>query len=231
LHQPSTQALQVAIDGPVASGKSTVALRLAQRLSFQFLDTGALYRAVAYMALHHGVAPGDAAAVAQLLAEHVPAVTVDAGCGLRYHIAIDGRLLHDELFSREVSQAVSPIAAMPQVRRRLIDVQRAFAHEKRVVMAGRDIGTVVLPHAAFKFYLTATLDVRVGRRQRQLERRGIELTRAALQAEIRTRDARDQTRLVSPLVKAPDAMEVDTSTLPIDEVVSLLERTVRGSAG
>ncbi|MBC5804926.1 MAG: (d)CMP kinase [Candidatus Eremiobacter antarcticus] len=230
MHEPSTP-LQVAIDGPVASGKSTVALQLANRLGFQFLDTGALYRAVAYTVLQRGVAADDADGVAHLVAEHMPAVTMDASTGLRYHIAMDGRLLHDELFSREVSQAVSSIAAMPHVRERLIDVQREFARDKRVVMAGRDIGTVVLPQAAFKFYLTAGLDVRVDRRQRQLQRRGIELTQKALQAEIRARDARDQTRVVSPLVKASDATEVDTSALSIDEVVSLLERTVRASTG
>jgi cytidylate kinase len=219
--------IQVAIDGPVASGKSTVARRLADRLGFVFLDTGALYRAVAYLALARGVAPDDAIAVEGLVAEHAPEVITDENDPLTYRIRIDGRLLGQELFALPVSHAVSPIAAMPGVRRRLVEAQRAFAAGRDVVMAGRDIGTVVLPHADYKFYLTANLDARTDRRLRELIALGVTIDRDVLREEIMARDVRDTTRAVSPLAKAPDAIEIDTSTMTVDQVVDALVRQVR----
>jgi cytidylate kinase len=221
--------IQIAIDGPVASGKSTVAHRLADRLGFVFLDTGALYRAVAYLALARGIAPDDAAAVEALVAEHAPEVITDEADPLAYRIRIDGRLLGQELFALPVSQAVSPIAAMPDVRRRLVEAQRAFAAGRDVVMAGRDIGTVVLPRADYKFYLTASIDARTDRRLRELVALGVGIERDALREEITARDLRDTTRAVSPLAKAPDAIEIDTSTMTVDQVVDLLARQIRVS--
>lgn len=219
--------VHVAIDGPVASGKSTVAKKLAERLGFAFLDTGALYRAVAHAALAHSVAPTDEPGVDRVLANAMPEVVPDARNALHYRIRIDGKLLGPELFTPDVSQAVSPIAAMPSVRAALIGSQRAFASNRNVVMAGRDIGTVVMPDAAFKFFLTATVDARVDRRLRELRRAGIIIDRATLRDEIVERDGRDSTRAVSPLVKAPDAIEVDTSNMTVDQVADTLERAVR----
>lgn len=219
--------VQVAIDGPVASGKSTVAHKLADRLGFVFLDTGALYRAVAYLALQRGVSPEDADAVEALIAHHTPEVITDEGDPLTYRIRIDGKLLGQELFALPVSQAVSPIAAMPAVRRKLVAAQRDFADDRDVVMAGRDIGTVVLPHAAFKFYLTASIEARTERRLRELIALGVSIEREALRDEIVARDRRDTMRAVSPLSKAPDAIEIDTSSLSVDEVVDRLAARVR----
>ena len=221
--------IQVAIDGPVASGKSTVARRLADRLGFVFLDTGALYRAVAYLALERGVAPTDADGVEALVAAHAPEVITDVADPLTYRIRIDGKLLGQELFALPVSQAVSPIAAMPGVRRRLVAAQRGFAAGRDVVMAGRDIGTVVLPDAGFKFYLTASIDARTDRRLRELIAFGVSIDRDALRAEIIARDQRDTTRALSPLAKAPDAVEIDTSSMTVDQVVDRIVRQVRMS--
>jgi CMP/dCMP kinase len=221
--------LQIAIDGPVASGKSTVAKRLAERLGFAFLDTGALYRAVAYAALQKNVSSNDHKRVGDLISLATPDVVQDEQDPLSYRIRMNGELLGPELFTPQVSQAVSPIAAMPKVRHRLIASQRAFGQNRDVVMAGRDIGTVVLPHAQFKFFLTASVDARVNRRWRELKDADIDLTPEALRDEIVARDLRDTGRAVSPLRKAPDAIEVDTSDMSVDEVVRKLEHTVTTS--
>jgi cytidylate kinase len=223
----SLTPVHVAIDGPVASGKSTVARRLADRLGFAFLDTGALYRAVAYQALAQGLSPDDEARVDELIAQHMPEVVVEDRDPLTYRIRIDGKLLGQELFALPVSQAVSPIAAMPKVRQRLVGAQRAFADGRNVVMAGRDIGTVVLPYARFKFFLNASIDARVDRRLRELHALGVTIEHETLRLEILARDKRDTTRAVSPLAKAPDAIEIDTSHMSIDHVVDALERAVR----
>jgi cytidylate kinase len=222
----SVKPVHVAIDGPVASGKSTVALQLAGRLGFAFLDTGALYRAVAYQALAQDI-PLEEERVDGLIAQHMPEVVLEERDPLTYRIRIDGKLLGQELFALPVSQAVSPIAAMPKVRERLVGAQRAFAEGRDVVMAGRDIGTVVLPDARFKFYLTASIDARVDRRLRELHALGVIIDRETLREEIIARDKRDTTRTVSPLAKASDAVEIDTSHLTVDMVVDKLEQAVR----
>ncbi|MBV8172079.1 MAG: (d)CMP kinase [Candidatus Eremiobacteraeota bacterium] len=222
------QPLQIAIDGPVASGKSTVAARLAQRLHCAFLDTGALYRAVAWLALQRGTSLADERAVLELLEAETPSIAAPGPQG-RAVIVAAGKELGNELFTPEVSRAVSLIAAMPGVRDRLIPAQRAFADKRSVVMAGRDIGTVILPHASIKFFLTAALDTRVWRRQRELEARGLAIDGDALRAQVQRRDARDSGREVSPLSKAPDAIEIDTTDMTFDEVVDELERLVRAA--
>jgi CMP/dCMP kinase len=220
------QPLQIAIDGPVASGKSTVAARLAQRLHCAFLDTGALYRAVAWLALERGVSPEDEAGVVALLKDEMPSIAAPGPAG-RAVIVASGRELGNELFTPQVARAVSPIAAMASIRERLVPAQRAFADKRSVVMAGRDIGTVILPNATVKFFLTARLDARVDRRLRELAARGIQIDRERLRAQVERRDARDSERDASPLMKAPDAIEVDTTDMTLDQVVDELERRVR----
>lgn len=221
--------LHIAIDGPVASGKSTVARLLARRLACAFLDTGALYRAVAFAVIQRGIGPSDEAAVASLVEIADPRVIVDPSTPLGYRIKIDGRTLGDELFTPAVSQAVSIIAANAHVRSHLVGAQRAFADGRDVIMAGRDIGSVVLPDATFKFFLTASVDARVDRRLRELVDKGISIGRETLKSEIERRDERDRTRKASPLVTAADAVTIDTSDLSIDEVVDGLEQRVRAA--
>ena len=221
--------LHIAIDGPVASGKSTVARLLAQRLGCAFLDTGALYRAVAFAVIQRGISPADERSVASLVAIADPQVIVDPKVPLGYRIKIDGRTLGDELFTPAVSAAVSVIAANAEVRRHLVGAQRSFAQGRDVIMAGRDIGSVVLPDATFKFFLTASVDARVDRRLRELIDKGIAIERETLKTEIERRDERDRTRTASPLVTAADAVTIDTSSLSVEQVVDLLERRVRGA--
>ncbi len=219
--------LQIAIDGPVASGKSTVARLLAQRLQCTFLDTGALYRAVAWAVIQRGVAPDDERTVAALVRAADPRVVLDPRAPLGYKIRVDGRTLSEELFAPAVSQAVSAIAANAAVRAYLITAQRDFADERDVIMAGRDIGSVVMPDATFKFFLTATMDARVDRRLKELHDKGIAIDRETLAGDIQRRDERDRTRKASPLVVATDAVVIDSSSMTIDDVVDLLERRIR----
>jgi len=219
--------MQIAIDGPVASGKSTVARLLARRLGCTFLDTGALYRAVALSVLQHGIAPDDERTVASLVVSADPKIIVDTTVPLGYKIRVGGRVVGEELFSPAVSQAVSAIAANGGVRKHLIAAQRDFADDRDVIMAGRDIGSVVLPNASFKFFLTASVEARVDRRLRELHDKGIAIEKETLTQEIARRDERDRTRKASPLIVAPDAIVIDTSTLGVDQVVDLLEAKVR----
>jgi len=221
--------LQIAIDGPVASGKSSAAAKLAKRLDCAFLDTGALYRAVAWLALERGLGADDEAGVVELLEREAPVIRFDES-NKRPVIAAGGRELNRELFSPDIARAVSPIAAMPRVRARLVPIQRDFADDRDVVMAGRDIGTVILPDALAKFYLTASLNARVERRFHQLSARGVAVDRATLRNQIKQRDARDSGREASPLAKARDAVEIDTTKLTLDQVVDALEQRVRALA-
>jgi cytidylate kinase len=219
--------LQIAIDGPVASGKSTVARILARRLGCTFLDTGALYRAVAYAVMQKGISTDDVATVGSFSAGAKPTVEPDSSTPLGYKIRIEGRALSDQLFQPSVSAAVSAIAANAAVRRNLIDAQRDFADDRDVIMAGRDIGSVVMPNAEFKYFLTASLDARVDRRLRELQEKGIAIDRQTLRGEIERRDERDRTRKASPLVMAQDAIEIDTSGLTIEQTVDRIEADVR----
>jgi len=197
--------LQIAIDGPAASGKTTVALRLAHGLGVLYLDTGAMYRALAYYALRDGVDADNEGALLRLWERE--------GAGWR---TLDPELLQ----SNHVSSVVSTIAAHPAVREAMVRSQRAIAAEGPVVMAGRDIGTVVLPFAHVKIFLTASVQARVKRRLAQLEAAGEHVPPLQLAAEIEERDRLDRERPVSPLVPAPDAHELDSSELGIDEVVA-----------
>lgn len=209
----SVQPLQIAIDGPAASGKTTVALKLAERLHVGFVDTGAMYRALAYEALRRGVDPSDGAALAALAAD-----------------AVASKVPDETLQSEDVTAVVSIVAAHPQVRHAMVEAQRRIAEGRSVVMAGRDIGTVVLPHAPVKIYLTASVAARVARRQAQLALAGTAVDSRRLREEIETRDRLDSTRAVSPLEPAADAHRIDSSTLTIEEVIQTILDIVRLSA-
>jgi cytidylate kinase len=199
----------IAIDGPAGSGKSTVARRLAERLELKYLDTGAMYRAVAFAALRRDVDPGDADAVAKL----VPALEIDVTLDA---VKVDGVDATIEIRGPEVTRAVSVVAANSLVREDLRRRQRAWA-EKHAggVIEGRDIGTVVFPDAELKVYLTASPEARAGRRAQEVT----DLDYETVAADIARRDALDQGREDSPLVEASDAVTIDTTDRTIDEVV------------
>jgi cytidylate kinase len=212
--------LQIAIDGPVASGKTTVARAAARRLNVLYLDTGAMYRALAYLALRTGTDVDNGAALARLLADSPIEVVLDNAAPLGFRVSVDGQELDERaLQSNQVTAIVSAVAAHAEVRTAMVRAQRRIAGGAPVVMAGRDIGTVVLHDAPVKIYLTASLAARIARRRAQLEASGIEVDADRLAREIEERDRLDQNRVVSPLAPAPDAHVIDSSEMDARRVV------------
>jgi cytidylate kinase len=222
----------VAIDGPAGAGKSTVSREVARRLGYVLLDTGALYRCVAWAARERGVAWDDevgVGAVARELAER-DAFAFGEVDGDTQRVAVDGHDVTRAIRAPEMSQGASRVSALPAVRAALLDVQRRAGERGGVVLEGRDIGTVVLPHAEAKFFLTASVDIRSRRRFDELEGRGVETTFEEVRRDVVERDHRDSTRPVAPLSQAPDAELVDSSDLGIEEVVSRIVSRVEAIA-
>jgi cytidylate kinase len=209
--------LVVAVDGPGGSGKSTVARALARRLGLRYLDTGAMYRAVTWLALQRRVDIEDAEALAQLAERAVISVGTDPDAP---GIAIDGTDVSTQIRTRPVTSAVSAVSAVPALRRGLVDQQRAMIEADRsgIVVEGRDIGTVVFPDAPLKVFLTATTAVRARRRSAEIGEAGDDAV-AQTMAELGRRDALDSGRSASPLAQAPDAYVVDSTDLSVDAVV------------
>ncbi|MFN2459573.1 MAG: (d)CMP kinase [Candidatus Velthaea sp.] len=218
----------VAIDGPSASGKTVVSRALAVRLGRLYLDTGAMYRAVAYLALRNAVDLDNETGLAELLAQHPLRVAADNSAPNGYRVIIDGADVSDALTKPDVTSAVSTVAAAPKVRNALVRHQRAIAATEPVVMAGRDIGTVVLPDARYKFYLTAALPQRAKRRQAELAASGIAVSEAEVAAQLAERDRLDGSRATSPLRPASDAVPIDSTNIGIDAVVERMLATIEG---
>ena len=210
----------VAIDGPAGAGKSSIARRLAERLGFQFLDTGAMYRAVALAALRWGLGPDDADAIADL-AERMT-IRVEGP-----RTILDGEDVSQAIRTSEVSAAVYLAADNVAVRRRLVELQREIAAGRDTVTEGRDQGTVAFPHAECKIFLTASPEVRARRRQAELAERGEQVAYEEILAQQAERDRRDAARPVGAMLKASDAALVITDGLTQEEVVDRLERIVR----
>lgn len=218
----------VAIDGPSGAGKSTIARAVARRTGALYLDTGAMYRAVGLYVLESGADPSDAAAVAAI----APGANVRVGyeAGLQ-KVYLDGRDVSDEIRRPEVSAAASKVSAVPEVRRRMVEMQRAIATGHSVVMDGRDIGTCVLPDATLKVFLVADAAVRAARRFRELRAVGAKDTYQEVLEAILKRDHDDSTRVASPLKKAEDAVELDASQLTADEAVRAVLDLVKARVG
>ncbi len=211
--------LQIAIDGPAASGKTTVARLLAQRLGVVYVDTGAMYRALAYAALQTQTDVDNENALVRLFDQQIR-VSLDGGAQLGFRVFWkETELTQDELDTPVVTAVVSIVAAHPRVREAMVREQCRIAAEGPVVMAGRDIGTVVLPNASCKIFLTASVAARVRRRRAQLEMAGVDVSAHELTQEIEERDRLDETRKNSPLRQAPDAHVIDSSTLTAEQVV------------
>ena len=206
----------IAIDGPAASGKSAVGQAIAHRLGFRFLDTGAMYRAITWHALRRGVDVADSDALARMTRE--TRLSVVAGPdGTR--VLVDGDDATPHLRSPDVERNVSLVSRVPAVRSELVRIQRDFADAGRVVMAGRDIGSVVLPGADLKLYLDASRDVRARRRAGQMRAEGIAPDMDDLISDLSRRDGIDSSRETSPLTAAADAVIIDTDNLDVEEVV------------
>ncbi|MBJ7603563.1 MAG: (d)CMP kinase [Candidatus Dormibacteraeota bacterium] len=218
---PASQ--QVAIDGPAGSGKSAVGRRVAAELGLPFIDSGILYRAVALVALQRGT--DTSTAKADCLARLAERLRLEL---LPDRLAIDGLEVGPALYTPDVSEAASRVAEVPQVRAALLPQLRRLARSG-AVMAGRDIGTVVLPEARHKFFLNASVEERVRRRQLQQHGRGLRPDAAALRREIEDRDRRDRERSSSPLKVAHDAQALNTDRLDLDQVVSSILSSVRRS--
>ena len=203
----------IAIDGPAASGKSTVAKLIAKELGYTFINTGAMYRAVTWYLLQQGVNTADTAAVCAAL----PGIPLSFGKdGSMSSVVYEGRVLADELRTPEVNANVSTVAAIPEVRALLVEKQREYNTREAVVMEGRDIGTVVFPHTPFKYFVTASEEVRAARRAAE-----------GITESITERDRKDSQRSISPLVQAPDALLVDTSDMSIGQVMALVIADIR----
>ena len=209
----------IAIDGPAGAGKGTVARRLAARLGYRLLDTGAMYRALAWSVARAGLAADETPA----LRRHVERVQIDLE-GDR--VMVDGRDVTDDIRTQEIANLTSRLSMLAIVRDKLTPLQRRLASTGGVVLEGRDTGTVVCPEAEVKFYLDASLEERARRRRAELRARGIELDPEAAHREIAARDAQDSSRALAPLRRAPDAVEVDTTGLSVDQVVTLLAEAV-----
>jgi cytidylate kinase len=224
--------LIIAIDGPVGSGKSTVARRVAELLGYTHLDSGAMYRAVAWKALRDGV-PLDSPAQLGTLAEsaRIDLVPRDA----KLHVILDGEDITGLIRTPAVSNAASIVAAVPGVRHPMVAEQRRAGAQGGVVMEGRDIGTVVFPHADLKIYLDASPEVRAGRRRSELLEKGEPLELQQVLADVIERDRRDKAREMSPLVRAADAVVVDNTAMDAEEtarvIVLLAHEKVKAATG
>jgi cytidylate kinase len=216
----------IAIDGPSGVGKSTAARRLAERLGVPYLDTGAMYRAVALAVLEAGADPADGEAVVEIAA--AADLSLAGGEDGSFSVRLDGRPVETRIRAPRVGEAASLVSTYPRVRQRLVALQRASARSFGAVLEGRDIGTVVFPDTPHKFFLTARPEIRAARRHAQLLEMGKEVSLAEVRREMEERDERDTGRAASPLKRDDSYVEVDTSELGVDEVVARMEAVVRG---
>ena len=217
----ATMRRVVTIDGPAGAGKSTVSKRLADRLGWRLLDTGAMYRAVTLAALRGGVDLEDDRALGDLAAR----LSVQLPPG---RVLLDGEDVTASIRGVEVTRATQYVADSPSVRRQLVAWQRAFAAENDVVTEGRDQGTIVFPDAFRKFFLTASLEERARRRHAEFVARGEPITLEAVLRGLQERDARDASRAIAPMRPADDALVIDTTGLSLDQVVARIEHHLQG---
>ena len=219
-----SKKLQIAIDGPASAGKSTVAKKIASLMKYIYCDTGAMYRAVTWAALEKKVTLDDDQALAELL-EKLEIKFIPQAAGQQ--VLVNGNDVTAAIRLPQVSQNVSTVAAQISVREKLTEIQQKLAADGGIVMDGRDIGTTVLPDAQVKIFLVASVKERALRRYRENQAKGIKMSLPELEAEIALRDKKDETRAISPLVQAKDAIRVDTTSLTIDQVVEKVMEIIK----
>lgn len=206
---------RIAIDGPSGAGKSTIAKAVAKRLGIDYIDTGAMYRAIGLKMLSEGIDMEEGVALSDMLAR--TEIDFDKG-----NVFLDGRIVNDLIRTPEVSKAASDCSALGSVRNKLVELQRKMGQSKSVIMDGRDIGTNVLTDAEYKYYLTATAEERALRRHKEMLEKGQESDLSKVLAQIVERDHNDSTRALNPLRKAEDAEEIDSTHMTIDQVVNYI---------
>ena len=214
----------IAIDGPAASGKSTTSRGVATRMGITYLDTGAMYRAITLGLMEHGVSFKDLSAITEFLGT-VNIYFGDSNSGNK--IFLNDRSVTDQIRSSTVTEKVSEVSAINVVRNSMVQIQREIADSIDCVLEGRDIGTVVFPNADFKFFLVAGLEIRALRRQKDLNKIGEKKTIDEIKADIRLRDELDTNRDNSPLLKAKDAIEIDTGLLTVDEQIDKIVSIIK----
>jgi len=214
----------IAIDGPAGAGKSTIAKALAKELGYHYVDTGAIYRTVAYFLDLLGVSPRDVDGVTRYIDELTVEIEYDEEG--KQHMLMNGMDVTDDIRTQDISQKASLVSAHAIVRDMLLDMQRSLAKKYNVIMDGRDIGTVVLPKATVKIFLTASAEIRARRRYDELVAKGTETTYEKVLAEVKQRDHQDSTRAIAPLKQAKDAHLVDSSNLDIDGVIAAIKAIV-----
>lgn len=212
-------SMNIAIDGPAGAGKSTIAKRLAKKLGFIYVDTGAMYRAMAYYFLQHNIDAKDENAIAAACPDVDVTITYENG---EQQVLLNGENVNGVIRNEEVGNMASSTSVYPVVRKKLVELQRQLAKSADVIMDGRDIGTCVLPDAQVKIYLTASSATRAKRRYDELTEKGVSCDLAEIEKDIIDRDYRDMHRETSPLRQAEDAVLVDTSEMNIDEVVDAI---------
>ena len=218
------KTVTIAIDGPAGAGKSTIARRLASELGYYYVDTGAIYRTVAYFLDLLGVSPKDVDGVERYIDELTVAIEYDEDG--KQHMLMNGMDVTDEIRTQEIGQKASLVSAHAVVRDMLLDMQRDVARKHNVIMDGRDIGTVVLPKATVKIFLTASAEVRAKRRTKELLAKGQKADFNTVLKEIEQRDYQDSHRAIAPLKQAKDAVKLDTSDLDIEGVVAAMKKIV-----
>lgn len=215
-----SKIIRVAIDGPSGAGKSTIAKAVAKALGIDYIDTGAMYRAVAYKTLSKNIDPQDAAAMQAMLDE----TEIDFSQG---NIILDRIVINEQIRTDAIAKRASQCSALPAVREKLVQLQRQMGQTKSVIMDGRDIGNNVLPDAEYKFFMTASAQARAQRRYEELAAKGQDVNYEQVLSDIEQRDHTDMTRELNPLRKAADAMEVDTTEMGIEEVTDFILKEIR----
>jgi len=209
------KTIRIAIDGPGGAGKSTIAMAVAKTLQIDYIDTGSMYRAVAFKILRDGIDLNDEAALQRMLDQ----TDIDFSKG---NIYLDGEIINDRIRTPEISAMASACSALPMVRKKLVALQRKMGESKSIIMDGRDIGTNVLPNAEYKFFLTASPEERARRRTLELQEKGQDVVYQDILADIEKRDFADSNRALNPLTQAEDALLVNTTGIPLDECIQII---------